>query len=143
MLSFFTILHFLGASFLIGGEPLVAIMAIKAEKDDTALRFFADFVKTVAIFMWVGMGLSLIGGLGMFLNGGYSLNPLVVTKLVIYALIAVVSLVLLLQIPQVQQTAKTNFEGLRNDSTFKRLDILSRIDMLLVMSILVISVIMY
>lgn len=143
MLSFFSILHFLGASFLIGGEPLVAIMAIKAEKDDTALKFFAGFVKTVAIFMWVGMGLSLIGGIGMFLNGGYSLNSLVVAKLVIYAIIVVVSLIMLLQIPKVQQIANTNFKGLRSDPIFKRLDILSRIDLLLVMSILIISVIMY
>jgi putative copper export protein len=142
VLTLLTILHFLGASFLIGGEPLVAIMAIKAEKDDTALKFFAGFVKNITIFMWVGMVLALIGGIGMMLLGGYMITTLFWVKMGIYALIMIVSFILLIQVPKVQRIAQSNFMGLRTDPTFKRLDILSKIDMILVLAILIVSVIM-
>ena len=143
MLSFFTILHFLGASFLIGGEPLVALIAIKAEKDDGTLRFFVNFLNNIAVFMWVGMGVALVGGLGMFIKGSYSLNALFILKIILYILIAVVSLLLLLRIPKVRLAARDNLGGLRKNPDFKQMDLFSRINLLLVLAILIVSVLMY
>lgn len=143
MFTLFAVLHFLGASFLIGGEPLVAIIAIKAEKNESTLRFFVGFLRTIAAFMWVGVGLTLIGGLGMYLKGGYHANTLFLIKMILYVLVIVVSFLLLVNIPKVQRIAQRNFTNLRNDPTFKQLDTLSKVDMLLIMAILIVSVIMY
>lgn len=143
MLSFFTILHFLGASFLIGGEPLVALIAIKAEKDDSTLKFFVNFLSTIAVFMWIGMGLALAGGLGMFIIGSFSLNALFSLKLILYILVGLVSLLLLLRIPKVKLAARENLSSLRKNPDFKQMDLFSRINLLLVMAILIVSVLMY
>ena len=143
LLTFFTILHFLGASLLVGGEPLVALIAIKSEKDDHALKFFVNFLGIIAKFMWVGMGLALVGGLGMFLQVGYTVNSFFLVKILLYILVAIVSLLLLINIPKVQSAAEQEFSKLRENPIFKKLDLLSKIDMVLIFAIFIISVIMY
>lgn len=140
MIALFSFLHFLGMSFLVGGEPLVAMIAIRSEKNDNALRFFVDFLWNIVIFMWIGMILTLIGGLGMVLNGVNAGGGLFVVKALLYVLVAIVSFLLFLNVSKVKAAATVDFRGLRSNLFFKRMDMLSKIDMVLILAIVVVSV---
>lgn len=124
-----------------GGEPLVALIAIRSEKNDNALRFFVDFLWNIVIYMWIGMILTLIGGMGMVLNGVNSGGSLFTVKALLYVFVAIVSFFLFLNISRVKAAATVDFKGLRSNPVFKRMDMLSKIDMVLILAIVVLSVI--
>lgn len=135
-------IHFVGVSILVGGELLIAMIAMRAQKDDNALTFFVGFLYRIAAFMWVGVALSAIGGTGLILTLDYPIAGLFVVKLVLVGVVIGVSLVMLLGLPKVKAAAAADFSGLRSSSQFKQLDLISRINLLLVLAILVISVVM-
>lgn len=140
MLVLFTFLHFLGISFLAGGEPLVAMMAIKSEKDDNALKFFISFLWNIVIYMWIGMILALIGGLGMFMLTNSTTSNIFWLKIALYIIVAIVSLLLLVNVPKVKSAAQNDFKNLRQNPIFKRMELLSRIDMIFIFAVLIVSV---
>ncbi|MBU2604011.1 MAG: hypothetical protein KKA32_17915 [Actinobacteria bacterium] len=135
-------LHFVGVSILVGGELLIAMIAMRAQKDDNTLTFFVGFLYRIAGFMWAGVILSAVGGTGLIITLDYPLAGLFVVKLVLVGVVIGVSLVMLLGLPKVKAAAAEDFSGLRSSSQFKQLDLISRINLLLVLAILVISVVM-
>ncbi len=135
-------LHFIGVSILVGGELLIAMIAMRARKDDNALTFFVGFLYRIAVFMWVGVALSAIGGTGLILTLDYPIAGLFVVKLVLVGVVIGVSLVMLLGLPKVKTAAAEDFSGLRSHSQFKQLDLISRLNLLLVLAIVVVSVVM-
>ncbi len=135
-------LHFMGVGILVGGELLIAMIAIRAQNDDTALAFFVGFLYRIAVFMWVGVGLAAIGGVGLILTLDYPISGLFILKLVLVGVVIVVSLLLLLGLPKVSTAAAEDFSGLRSHRQFKQLDPISRINLLLVLGIVVVSVVM-
>jgi hypothetical protein len=135
-------LHFIGVGILVGGELLIAMIAIRAQKDDTVLAFFVGFLYRIAVFMWVGVGLATIGGVGLILTLDYPFSGLFVLKLVLVGVVIAVSLVMLLGLPKVRTAASEDLSGLTRHSQFKRLDLISRINLVLVLAIMVVSVVM-
>lgn len=135
-------LHFIGVGILVGGELLIAMIAIRAQKDDTALAFFVSFLYRIAAFMWVGVGLAIIGGVGLILTLDYPFSGLFIVKLVLVGIVVAVSVVMLLGLPKVRAAAAEDLAGLRGHSRFKRLDLISRINLVLVLVIVVVSVVM-
>jgi hypothetical protein len=128
---------------LVGGELLIAMIAIKAQKNDDTLRFFAGFLYSIAAFMWIGVGLAAVGGLGLILTLDIPFTGLFIAKLVLVGVVVLVSIVMLRGLPGVKDAAQTDFAGLRTSDRFKRLDLLSRVNLVLVLVILVISVVMW
>ena len=63
--------------------------------------------------------------------------------MILYVLVVIISFILLLRIPKVVRSAKLDLKGLRQDPNFKRMDILSRLDLACVICILIVSVLMY
>jgi len=142
MTEFFQFFHFLGAAILVGGELLIALMAIRAQDDDEALSFFVGFLRQIAVFMWVGTGLALVGGAGLAIVGDHGFPVAFVLKLVAFALVIVISVLLGLRIPRVRAAAEQNLQQVRADSNFRVMDLLSRANLVLVLVILVLSVVM-
>lgn len=135
-------LHFIGVGILVGGELLIAMIAMRAQKDDNALTFFVGFLYRIAAFMWAGVALSVIGGAGLILTLDYPISGLFIVKLVLVGVVIGVSLVMLLGLSKVRAAAAEDFSGLRNHSQFKQLDLISRLNLLLVLAIVAISVVM-
>ena len=63
-------------------------------------------------------------------------------KLVLVGVVIAVSLLMLLGLPKVRAAAAEDFLGLRNHRQFRQLDLTSRINLLLVLVIVVVSVVM-
>jgi hypothetical protein len=135
-------LHFIGVGILVGGELLIAMIAIRAQKDDTALAFFVGFLYRIAAFMWVGVGLATAGGVGLILTLDYPFSGLFILKLVLVGVVIAVSLQMLLGLPKVRAAAAEDFLGLRSHRQFRQLDLISRINLLLILVIVVVSVVM-
>lgn len=140
MYDLLSFLHFFGMSLLVGGEVLVAIIAIKAGKDETALRFFVGFLRSIAAFFWVGLILSIAGGVGMvILQPEFARSIAFTVKMVLVAVILVIALIMAVRIGQIDEIFKRSGSAVRDDRAFKNLDLLSRINLLIVIAIVAIS----
>ena len=142
MAHLFALLHFLGVAILVGGELLIALIAIRAQKDDTTLAFFLGFLYRIAAFMWVGLAIVVAGGVGLVLTLDYPWSGLFAAKLALLGFLIIVSVVMLFGLPKVKAAALQDPAGIRESGQFKRLDVLSRINLVLALAIMIISVLM-
>lgn len=140
MYPIFSFLHFFGMSFLLGGEVLIAAIAIKAAKDDSALTFFVGFLKGVAAFMWAGTALAVVGGIGMVaIHPEFAGTTAFTVKLALVALVVAVALVMGVKIGKVQEGFSRLGVAMREDASYKTLDILSRVNLFAVVAIALVS----
>ena len=140
----FRFLHFVGLAWGVGGATIASIISAKADKDREIGSSFIKIVPAISKLIWIGILLLIISGVGIGITTPYGEpdKQLFIVKIIIFALLIIIGIIIGLKIKKMKLIAPKENEKPLDEflKTKKQLKILSIISLIIWYAIVGLSV---
>ena len=140
----FRFLHFVGLAWGVGGATVASIISAKADKDREIAGSFMKIVPAISKLIWIGILLLIISGVGIGMSTPYGApnKQLFIIKMIIFALLIVIGIIIGFKIKKMKLIAPKENENPLDEflKTKKQLKVLSIISLVIWYAIVGLSV---